>query len=265
MQRWVRRLHDVCRGLITFVYVGPGDVANAAAALAGGAYQALDRRLDAPKTVADVIEAYKAEKEAHVRRPQLSRRELEILRLVAGGRSNREVAKILWVTDQTIKFHLENTYKNAWRIRCDAAPEVAAAWSTEAPPATIETDVYSLGATAYWLLSGRAPVTVDGIPTFAGQMLSAASQTPPRLRDVAPHVPQSIAAVVEKAMNPDLPDATARQLSSQPRWDPARCRLGGGDARTNTSPTWAAGVENLPGEAPSGYVSSKTESPPVAR
>lgn len=41
----------------------------------------------------------------------LTRRELEILRLVAEGRPNREVAKILWVTDQTIKFHLANTYK----------------------------------------------------------------------------------------------------------------------------------------------------------
>ena len=111
LQRWVRRLHEVCRDLITFVYVGPGDVANAAAALAGGAYQALDRRLDAPKTIDDAIEAYKAEKRARVRRPQLSRRELEILRLVARGSSNREVAKFLWVTDQTIKFHLANTYK----------------------------------------------------------------------------------------------------------------------------------------------------------
>jgi DNA-binding NarL/FixJ family response regulator len=111
LQRWVRRLHDACRDLITFVYVGPGDIANAAAALAGGAYRALDRRLDAPKTVADVIEAYKTERRARVRRPRLSRRELEILRLVAQGRPNREVAKILWVTDQTIKFHLANTYK----------------------------------------------------------------------------------------------------------------------------------------------------------
>jgi len=44
-------------------------------------------------------------------RARLTRRELEILRLVAEGRPNREVAKILWVTDQTIKFHLANTYK----------------------------------------------------------------------------------------------------------------------------------------------------------
>jgi DNA-binding CsgD family transcriptional regulator len=41
----------------------------------------------------------------------LTRRELEILRLVAEGRPSREVAKILWVTNQTIEFHLANAYR----------------------------------------------------------------------------------------------------------------------------------------------------------
>jgi DNA-binding NarL/FixJ family response regulator len=43
--------------------------------------------------------------------PQLTRRELEILRLVAEGHSNGELAKMLWVTEQTVKFHLSNTYR----------------------------------------------------------------------------------------------------------------------------------------------------------
>jgi DNA-binding NarL/FixJ family response regulator len=42
---------------------------------------------------------------------KLTRRELEILRLVSEGRSNRQVAEILWVTDQTVKFHLANVYR----------------------------------------------------------------------------------------------------------------------------------------------------------
>ena len=42
---------------------------------------------------------------------KLTRRELEILQLVSGGRSNREVAEILWVADQTVKFHLANIYR----------------------------------------------------------------------------------------------------------------------------------------------------------
>jgi DNA-binding NarL/FixJ family response regulator len=42
---------------------------------------------------------------------KLTRRELEILQLVSGGRSNRQVAEILWVADQTVKFHLANIYR----------------------------------------------------------------------------------------------------------------------------------------------------------
>jgi two-component system response regulator DevR len=43
--------------------------------------------------------------------PELTRREVEILRLVAEGHSNSEIAKLLWVTEQTIKFHLSNVYR----------------------------------------------------------------------------------------------------------------------------------------------------------
>jgi DNA-binding NarL/FixJ family response regulator len=41
----------------------------------------------------------------------LTARELEILRLVAAGASNGQVAVELWVTEQTVKFHLSNTYR----------------------------------------------------------------------------------------------------------------------------------------------------------
>jgi DNA-binding NarL/FixJ family response regulator len=41
----------------------------------------------------------------------LTRRELEILRLVAEGQSNGQVAALLWVTEQTVKFHLSNIYR----------------------------------------------------------------------------------------------------------------------------------------------------------
>lgn len=43
--------------------------------------------------------------------PDLTRRELEILRLVAEGHSNTQLAKMLWVTEQTVKFHLSNVYR----------------------------------------------------------------------------------------------------------------------------------------------------------
>jgi DNA-binding NarL/FixJ family response regulator len=43
--------------------------------------------------------------------PELTRRELEILRLVAEGHSNAQLARLLWVTEQTVKFHLSNIYR----------------------------------------------------------------------------------------------------------------------------------------------------------
>ncbi|HWH54600.1 MAG TPA: response regulator transcription factor [Gaiellaceae bacterium] len=41
----------------------------------------------------------------------LTRRELEILQLVAEGHSNAQLAKMLWVAEQTVKFHLSNVYR----------------------------------------------------------------------------------------------------------------------------------------------------------
>jgi DNA-binding NarL/FixJ family response regulator len=41
----------------------------------------------------------------------LTPRELDILRLVAAGGSNRSIAAGLWVTEQTVKFHLSNVYR----------------------------------------------------------------------------------------------------------------------------------------------------------
>jgi DNA-binding NarL/FixJ family response regulator len=42
---------------------------------------------------------------------ELTPREHEILRLVAEGHSNSQLAKMLWVTEQTVKFHLSNIYR----------------------------------------------------------------------------------------------------------------------------------------------------------
>jgi DNA-binding CsgD family transcriptional regulator len=41
----------------------------------------------------------------------LTGRELEILQLVASGSTNGDVARRLWVTEQTVKFHLRNIYR----------------------------------------------------------------------------------------------------------------------------------------------------------
>jgi DNA-binding NarL/FixJ family response regulator len=54
-----------------------------------------------------VIRQSPAKTEAH----GLTKREQEILRLVSEGKSNGEVARKLWVTEQTVKFHLSNIYR----------------------------------------------------------------------------------------------------------------------------------------------------------
>jgi DNA-binding NarL/FixJ family response regulator len=42
---------------------------------------------------------------------RLTQREREILGLVAEGRSNDDVARLLWVSRQTVKFHLSSVYR----------------------------------------------------------------------------------------------------------------------------------------------------------
>ena len=41
----------------------------------------------------------------------LTARELEILRAVAEGHTNARIGRLLWVTEQTVKFHLSNIYR----------------------------------------------------------------------------------------------------------------------------------------------------------
>jgi DNA-binding NarL/FixJ family response regulator len=41
----------------------------------------------------------------------LTERELAVLRALGEGRSNKEIAKSLWLAEQTVKFHLTNIYR----------------------------------------------------------------------------------------------------------------------------------------------------------
>lgn len=43
--------------------------------------------------------------------PGISKRELEIIRLVCTGKSNRQIEGLLFISQKTLKFHLVNAYK----------------------------------------------------------------------------------------------------------------------------------------------------------
>ena len=48
---------------------------------------------------------------AEVESAGLSRRELEVVRLLSVGRTNREIAQELFVTPKTVEVHLSNAYR----------------------------------------------------------------------------------------------------------------------------------------------------------
>jgi DNA-binding NarL/FixJ family response regulator len=95
------------------------------AALAAGAVVYVLKRAE-PGDLASAIRQvfsrslYLAGTNGHAARPSLTaeaenagltRREREILQLVAEGLTNGDVARKLWVTEQTVKFHLANIFR----------------------------------------------------------------------------------------------------------------------------------------------------------
>ena len=61
--------------------------------------------------LAGVVQSRQAAAPGDVDTAGLTRREREILGLVAEGGTNGEVARRLWVTEQTVKFHLANIFR----------------------------------------------------------------------------------------------------------------------------------------------------------
>ena len=59
----------------------------------------------------NVVHRYERRAPAAAADCPLTLREKEILGLVAEGHTNGQIARRLWVTEQTVKFHLSNTYR----------------------------------------------------------------------------------------------------------------------------------------------------------
>ena len=67
----------------------------------------------------------------------LTGRELEILRLVASGSTNGDIARRLWVSEQTVKFHLRNMYRKLGVTNRTQASHYAHMNGLAGPEATI--------------------------------------------------------------------------------------------------------------------------------
>jgi DNA-binding NarL/FixJ family response regulator len=79
--------------------------------LASAIRQAFERSIYIASNPTQGAQAPRRSAEAESAARELTRRELEILRLVADGHSNSQLARMLWVTEQTVKFHLSNIYR----------------------------------------------------------------------------------------------------------------------------------------------------------
>jgi DNA-binding NarL/FixJ family response regulator len=81
-------------------HAGPDELLGAIRAAAGG-----DAPLD-PKAARVLLESRKAGRPGR----QLSAREEEVLRLVAGGLANKQIARKLEISERTVKAHLTNVF-----------------------------------------------------------------------------------------------------------------------------------------------------------
>jgi DNA-binding NarL/FixJ family response regulator len=91
-------------------------------ALRRGASAFISKRVDPEQLPEALIAAYEGRASAPIGRLEhgehpavrdsgLTERELEIVRALGKGLSNREIAKSLWLAEQTVKFHLTNVYR----------------------------------------------------------------------------------------------------------------------------------------------------------
>jgi DNA-binding NarL/FixJ family response regulator len=86
-------------------------------ALRRGALAYLDKRTDPAKLAAAIRTSAEGARSPAARAAEpageagLTNREREILSLVADGRSNGEIARELFLSEQTIKYHLTNVYR----------------------------------------------------------------------------------------------------------------------------------------------------------
>ncbi len=90
---------------------GPAELRRAIEAALSQDFVMLPRRLLAEATVRRAHVTASLDEARGAGRLHLTRRELVLLSLAAASHSNREISQILWVTEQTVRFHLGNIFR----------------------------------------------------------------------------------------------------------------------------------------------------------
>ena len=107
----LRRARSLAPPLRAIVLTGHDDTVHIDAALAAGAAAYVLKTAHPADVASAVREAFGRAAPRRSNPGGLTRRELQILKLVANGQPNATVARKLWVTEQTVKFHLSNIYR----------------------------------------------------------------------------------------------------------------------------------------------------------
>jgi DNA-binding NarL/FixJ family response regulator len=118
--RAVRRTHPE----VKLIVLSDDDVRGAQKAFAAGVDAYCSRSTSAEDLAAAIRQSFHqsiylrhalgrpaAAAEALMDQPYLTRREAQILRLLSQGTSNPDIARALWVSAPTVKFHLSNIYR----------------------------------------------------------------------------------------------------------------------------------------------------------
>jgi DNA-binding NarL/FixJ family response regulator len=122
VMEWIETLGERFPGVVAIALTARSDPRLIQSAIARGAVACVSKAVSAEDFGAVVRQAARgailwpsAARQAQTNQassgPDLTRREREILLLVSDGAANKEVARRLWVTEQTVKFHLSNVYR----------------------------------------------------------------------------------------------------------------------------------------------------------
>jgi DNA-binding NarL/FixJ family response regulator len=119
--RCLELLHERHPSVKTIIFSGSDDTAAVEAAFARGAVAFVQKTIDPSDLVAIVRQAVAGNvfiaagtggPAAAVESPwDLTPREIEVLRALARGQSNKQMAREFWLSEQTIKYHLTNIYR----------------------------------------------------------------------------------------------------------------------------------------------------------